>query len=352
MTFPPAAIAIPASSLLVAVVGFLAYAAVKYSRIIGRIFEERPPFQPMRGLAEPGGEDVRFRTADGLELAGTYHATGAPQRLGVVVFCHEFLGDRHSVHHYADDLREQGFDIFTFDFRNHGDSQSEPGFDPIQWVSDRDRRDLRAALEYLATRPDADPAGLALFGVSRGGGAALSVAAEWPSVWGIVTDGAFPTAGTMLAYILRWAEIYVHPAWVRYLPLALFRYLGWAARVRSERRLSRRFPAVERAVDRLGPRPWLAIHGGRDAYIGPEIARGLFERAEGPKEFWLVPDAKHNRCREVDPEAYRRKVSEFFLRYAPRRRQDIPATTPSGAAGEAASKSGRRRRKSAARLAR
>ena len=61
------------------------------------------------------------------------------------------------------------------------------------------------------------------------------------------------------------------------------------------------------------------IHGAKDTYIGPEIARSLFARAGEPKEFWLVPLAKHNRCREVQPEAYAERIRHFFGRYAPRR---------------------------------
>ena len=49
---------------------------------------------------------------------------------------------------------------------------------------------------------------------------------------------------------------------------------------------------------RLAPRPWLMIHGEKDAYISPTIARELFVRAGEPKELWIVPNAKHNRCRD------------------------------------------------------
>jgi hypothetical protein len=34
---------------------------------------------------------------------------------------------------------------------------------------------------------------------------------------------------------------------------------------------------------------------------------------------WLVPDAKHNRCREREPEAYAGRLLDFVDRYAPRR---------------------------------
>ena len=80
------------------------------------------------------------------------------------------------------------------------------------------------------------------------------------------------------------------------------------------------------------------IHGAKDTYIGPEIARSLFATAGEPKEFWLVPGAKHNRCREVEPEAYAERVGDFFGRYAPRRARsgrDLPGppASPSRSTG-------------------
>ena len=60
------------------------------------------------------------------------------------------------------------------------------------------------------------------------------------------------------------------------------------------------------------------IHGAKDAYIGPEIARQLFVLAGEPKDLWIVPGAKHNRCREVDPDAYAARIESFLQQYAPR----------------------------------
>jgi len=313
---------------------FLIHCARKYAPIIARIFEERPLFLPLRVAPEPNGEDVRFTTADGLTLGGTYYDARTPERLGVIVFCHEYLSDRWSFQPYADHLRDRGFDVFTFDCRNHGDSGSDPSYHPLQWVTDHEVRDLQAALAYLRTRPGHDAAGVGLFGISRGGGTALVTAADEPGVWGVVSDGAFPTRGTMLAYILRWAEIYVGiPYLWKKMPLWIFQFLAWAGRVRSEKRLGCKFPDVENAVARLAPRPWLMIHGAKDAYIGPAIARALFDEADEPKELWIVPGAKHNRCREMEPEAYPERVAEFFLRFAPRQtsspREPAEASQPS-----------------------
>jgi uncharacterized protein len=299
---------------------FCIYLFVKYAPIIGRIFEEKPMFCPLRTEPEPGGEDVRFRTQDGLELHGTYYPAFTDHRAGVIVFCHEFLGDRWSFQPYTEGLRDLGFDLFTFDFRNHGTSDAEGTYHPLQWVSDREVVDLRAALAYLKTRTDRDPAGIGLVGISRGGGAALCVAAHEPAVWAVVTDGAFPTRGTMMAYIKRWAEIYItSQTLMKLLPDWMYDLLGWSALLRSQRKLNRRFPSVQRAAKRLAPRPWLMVHGARDAYIPPGIAEALFAHAGDPKEKWIVPDAKHNRCRELEPEAYRSRLAAFFGRHAPRR---------------------------------
>lgn len=316
---------LPVILIVAGLVAFLIYAGVRYAPIIGRIFEETPVFLPLRVAPEAGGEDVRFPTADGLTLEGTYYRARAVNRAGVIVFCHEFLGDRWSFLPYTDDLRDLGFDLFTFDFRNHGSSDTDPSYKPLQWVSDLELVDVRAALAYLRTRQDRDPAGVALVGVSRGGGAALCVAEQDPTVWAVVTDGAFSTRGTMLAYILRWAEIYVgSPYMWRYMPTCMYAFVGWAGRVGSQWRLGRRYPNMERAVARLSPRPWFMIHGEKDAYIGPEIAESLFKRAKSPKESWIVPGAKHNRCRELEPDVYRLRLVDFFRRYAPRR----PAASP------------------------
>ncbi len=154
--------------------------------------------------------------------------------------------------------------------------------------------------------------------MSRGGTTALITAGIEPSVWGVITDGAFPTRGTMVPYTIRWAEIYVQNRLILgLLPGWVYPLLAWFARRWSERRQNCRFPDAESSVARLAPRPWLMIHGGRDTYIGPEIARELFARGNGPKELWLVPEAKHNRCRDCDPESYARPSSGLCRQVCP-----------------------------------
>jgi pimeloyl-ACP methyl ester carboxylesterase len=305
------------------------YLTVKYTPVIGRIFQAQPLFVPLKVSPFEPGESVSFLTEDGLRLCGSYLRARTEEQAGVIVYCHEFLSDRWSFHPYIDHFRDLGYDLFTFDFRNHGASDVDPSYTPMQWTTDREVLDLRGALAYLRTRDDHDPAGFGLFGVSRGGTTALLVAAAERDAWGVITDGAFPTRGTMVPYIVRWAEIYVPSALIRRtIPEWVYGLLAWTGRRWTERSLNCRFPSAEAAVARLAPRPWLMIHGQRDTYIGPEIARTLFEYGKDPKvfeygkdpkELWLVPEAKHNRCRQTEPDAYATRLVGFLDRFAPRR---------------------------------
>jgi pimeloyl-ACP methyl ester carboxylesterase len=279
-----------------------------------RIFQEKPLFVIPRGQPVPGAEDVTVRTPDGLNLRGCY-LKGAGPRRGVILFGLEFGSNRWACVPYCEHLLEKGYDVFALETRGLGDSDRMPGYDPLQWVTDYEVRDMEAALAYLKGRPDADPRGIGLFGISKGAGAGLFVASRDPYVRCCITDGVFATYTTLIPYLRHWFRIYndhyvrqaMFPSWY-YGRLGLIG-LGW---IEAERHC--RFPHLEPAVRRLN-RPLLMIHGGDDTYIKPDMARALFEMARPPKEFWLVPEAKHNQAFHQAGAEYRRRVLEFFDRY-------------------------------------
>ena len=45
------------------------------------------------------------------------------------------------------------------------------------------------------------------------------------------------------------------------------------------------------------------------------MARTLFLQARGPKEFWVVPKARHNQALAMAGEEYSRRVVAFFDQY-------------------------------------
>lgn len=288
------------------------YLRWKYLHLMVRIFQEKPLFIIPRGQPLADAEDVRFPTTDGLTLRGCYLRTLRPRR-GVILFGLEFGSNRWSCVPYCEHLVDAGFDVFTFESRNQGDSDRQKGYEPLQWVTEFEVNDARAAIAYLKGRPDADPKGIGFFGISKGAGAGLSAAVKDPYVRCFVTDGLFATYTVLVPYMRQWYRIYnsryflqgLLPSWY-YGHLGMIG-LGW---IEEERKC--RFVHLERSMARLSPRPLLMIHGGADTYIKPEMAEALFYRARQPKEFWLVKGAKHNQAMQIAGDEYRRRVREFF----------------------------------------
>jgi pimeloyl-ACP methyl ester carboxylesterase len=285
----------------------------QYGPPIRRIFEENPIFAPTAGTEAPAAECVEFCTPEGLTLNGSYLETTSGQPHGIVVFCHEFRSDRWSGVAYWECLQRAGFDIFAFDFRNHGESEKDPAYSPRHWVTNYELDDLEAALAYLKTRRRTAAIPIGLFGISRGGGAAIAVAARDRSIRCVVTDGAFPTHSTMLAYMKKWMLLVVGEKWwIRFLPECYIAFVRNVVLARVERDLGCHFVKLERSIRKIAPRPILMIHGGRDSYIRPDIASQFFECAGEPREFWVVHGARHNACLEIAGDEYRRRVLAFF----------------------------------------
>ena len=276
------------------------------------IFERRPTFNVRPAEPDPEAEPVRFQTAGGLTLVGSlYRPAVEPQ--GLIVFCPEFGGNHWSAPAYASGLLEAGFALLSFDFRNQGESDSEPGYSPTHWLTEREVADVRAALRYVESREDLARLPVGLFGVSRGANAALAAAARSPQVRAVAGEGAFSTDAMMLYYAYRWAELYV-PRWV------IRRFPEWhiAETMRFARRFSGlrggvRYTVLERRLRRLADRPVLLITGEKDSYVAPAIAKRIRRRI-GPscRPVWVVPGAKHNQARLTAPQEYDRRLADFF----------------------------------------
>jgi dipeptidyl aminopeptidase/acylaminoacyl peptidase len=290
------------------------YYRSKYLGQIVRIFEEKPLFIVPRGKPVPDAEDVTFPTDDGLNLRGCYLTARRPRK-GVLLFGLEFGSNRWAELQYCSELLDAGNDHFAYEPRNQGESDKDAAYDPLQWVTDKDLSDARAAVAYLKARPDAPADGIGLLGVSKGGSVGLLLAASDPWVRCAITDGAYATHTTMVPYMRRWVHIYIksYPKLRRMIvPDYFYALLGRAAVRRSAERRQVQFLDVEQAIDRMR-QPLLMIHGGADTYIKPEMAEALFAKASGrPKELWLIPGAKHNQGLHTAGADYHRRLVEFF----------------------------------------
>jgi pimeloyl-ACP methyl ester carboxylesterase len=291
----------------------------KYVRISLNLMQEVPPPLSMkvRDFRPIAGDDVEFVATDGLRLRGTMCIRSdrrKPPR-GLIVFAPEFKADRDSMARYGRPLWDAGYDIFSFDFRNHGESAEEPGYNSRQWASDREIADINGAFVFVESWLAAEgrPVEYGLFGMSRGACAGLVAAAQRPQIKAIISDGAFSSARVLEQMMKRYAEVFASVELLyRNHPPEFWRFLRWCVFAAYRRRFGVVFPCVQKAVSRMIPRPMLFIHGARDSYITESQSRLLYAVAPQPRELWIVAKAKHNQAVVVQPEEYARRTVDFF----------------------------------------
>jgi alpha/beta superfamily hydrolase len=109
------------------------------------------------------------------ELFGVLHLPGDGRAPGIIM-CHGFTGHKAETHRLfveaAREFARHGLAVLRFDFRGSGDS----GGEFREMTVSREIEDAQAALEYLSSRPEADPGRLGVLGLSLGGCVAACLA--------------------------------------------------------------------------------------------------------------------------------------------------------------------------------
>jgi len=293
----------------------------RYVRIVLNILKDTtlPLSMGPRDFEPIAGDEVDFRALDGVALRGMFlYGNRRHKRRGTIVFAHEFASDMHSCARYCRGLLEAGYDVFSFDFRGHGDSAGEADYEPRQWVSDREVSDIMGAIAFVgdwAERHDYANE-LGLFGISRGAGATILAAERDVNIRCLLCDGAFSTDSVLEHSMKRWAGIFAR---VRFLyenhPPVFWRFLRWLVMRFTKRCFNCHFPSVRKALTRMSPRPTFFIHGRNDSYIPVEQTQLLYARAAQPKYMWIVSGAKHNQAVIVEPTQYADRTVAFFDRH-------------------------------------
>ena len=216
---------------------------------------------PTVAAALPDGEDVVLQTGDGIRL-GAWFVPAAGKHPGgtgsAVLVCNGNAGDRLSRAPLAAALSEAGFSVLLFDYRGYGGNPGHPSERGLA-------ADARAARAFLATRRDVDPGRIAYAGESLGAAVAVRLAVEHPPA-ALVLRSPF----TSLADVGR-----LHYPW---LPVASL--------------LVDRYPSIDRI--RRVTSALLVIAGERDTLVPATLSRRLYDAANDPKQFVLVPGADHN----------------------------------------------------------
>ena len=141
------------------------------------------------GQYEP--EEIEFLTKDGIKLKGSYFSCDSKKHRGVVLYCHEMNGTRWGIAPFIGKIREAGFDLFTFDQRSHGESDSFDKFHSTPWITTYDLDDVRSAVDCICSRNESSGHGspeISIFGLGKGATLALCCAGLDKRIQSVIMD--------------------------------------------------------------------------------------------------------------------------------------------------------------------
>jgi len=245
-------------------------------------------------------EEVSFTTEDGFTLYGWY-VPPAPEADGAsILFFHGHGSNRWSFPNEVRFLREDGYGMLLFDFRNHGESDGESSSMGFYEVND-----AVAAYEFLASQPEVNADKIAIFGASMGGAMAILGAAQLPDVKAVVAITAYSDMHQLVkdGVVIRTG---LPPSPFAEIVMAMMNQMSGSDMYQV---------SPLNAMADLGERPFFMMHGTADTTIPVDHAQRLYDAAQGEKELIIVEGGGHGDLTRFEPEEYERRVRDFLGRY-------------------------------------
>ena len=244
-------------------------------------------------------ENVYFKTEDKVQLKGWFIPSEAYSNKTIILM-HGWGMNRADILKNTYFLHDLGFNLLYFDFRALGESGGKTSS-----IGYLELKDVAAAVRFLKeTRPQFCEK-IGLYGLSMGGMVAICEAARNPDIACVVAEASYYSFRRVVS---RWALVHHRVPYFPLIPIILHyihKYLG----VNPERY------SPKYNIPRISPRPVFIIHGRYDNLVPAAQAKLLFKKAGEPKEIWLVPGAKHNKCAEVGGFEYKQRLADFFRQH-------------------------------------
>ena len=285
-------------------------------------------------------EDVTF-TSDGLTLSGILHL---PERhkdgdtWPCIVVMHGFGGHKSGPAQLwsAPQYTDWGYAVLRFDFRGCGDSEGPKG----RVIPQEEIADARAALAYVAARPEVDAERIAFSGTSYGAIVSVCAAAVDPLAKAVIAQGGWGNSRNWYRFLHP-----PGPAWEKF--EAMLERGHKARDAGDEPELAHRFDIVpipehlranidgpsafdfhvETAIETLAfnpeehiaavaPRPILLLHSIEDDVVPSSGSIELYNHAKKNAELYILADVDHFMFGEDNPRVIR-LVKDWLDRFFP-----------------------------------
>ncbi|WP_428049773.1 alpha/beta hydrolase [Candidatus Avelusimicrobium caledoniensis] len=241
-------------------------------------------------------DNVSFKAQDGVELKGWFIPSKEPSDKTIILM-HGWGMNRADILKNTYFLHDVGFNLFYFDFRALGESGGKTSS-----IGYLEIKDAAAAVNFLKqTYPQAS-ARVGLYGLSMGGMVAICEAAHNPDIACVVAEASYYSFRRVVS---RWAWVHRRVPYFPLMPIILH-YIRRQLKANPERY------SPKYNIPKIAPRPVFLIHGRYDNLVPAVQAKLLYKCAGEPKELWLVPGAKHNKCAVVGGFEYKQRLADFY----------------------------------------
>ena len=257
-----------------------------------------------------------------------------------VMLCHGFTGIRSLIlGDYARVFAERGYVALTFDYRGWGGSEgSRRRLIPLEQIDD-----IRNAISYFETLPEADPERIGLWGTSFGGANGPYAAAVDSRIKAVVGQVGFGDGERFLLDTRRFGERQellrkvaenrrrraVEGAGDRLSPMDALNsaqtngFLGPLLKDVEPSRIDISWETIEKTleykpieiVDRIAPRALLLIGARDDDLCKIEGYEKMYERAREPKKLVVLPITHYEIYSGKGFEESSRLACEWFDRF-------------------------------------
>lgn len=235
--------------------------------VIAIFFADRAILRPQPPSYRDGSEIIKLKSRGGETISAKYYEN--PQADYTILFSHGNAEDIGMIEPFIWRLRDQGFNVLTYDYQGYGTSSGSPS-------EANSYADIDAAFAYLIAEKGLRPDRIILHGRSLGGGVAVDLAAR-ENIAGLILESTFTTAFRVVT---------------RY-PILPFD----------------KFESIKK-IDNVKC-PVLLIHGTNDWTIGFHHGKSLFAAANEPKYALWIEGAGHNNVFYTAEERYLKAVEDF-----------------------------------------
>lgn len=273
-------------------------------------------------------EHVSFNSQHGLDSEQTITRNGVLLKRnnakGTVILCHGFMCDKFDISFLRTIFTD--FNVFTFDFRAHGESVDH---NQCCTFGRDEAHDVIAAVNYIKSRNDIKNDVRIVYGFSMGAVAAIQAQAKDPSLFHcMVLDCPFDDSDTILnkgfenlklnlfGYVIdipgkSYLKQYAYNPYVQSFIKAILKTISNLDATATNTYI---FPMVPVNEVKKIMVPCFFIHCKNDEKIVLDAAYNLYDNVQAPfKRLWITEGRRHYDSFFFNPEKYIYMVNKFIL---------------------------------------